>query len=243
MKQDKAYKVLAKQEGISNSKAKDLIDDGLVFVGDKKLRIARGMINVNSTFKIVKRAEIKKIFEDENIIAVNKPNSVTSESVIQKFKDASLLHRLDKDTSGVMVLTKNEEFRLKAIGEFKQKRVYKEYVAVVEGRIVEEVKIDQPIETKKGSVARSFISLKGKDALTTVSPVAMIGKKTKLKVIIDTGRTHQIRVHLSSIGYPILGDDTYGSGMRAKRLMLHSKKISFLDYSFEVKEPKEFENF
>lgn len=243
MKEDKAYKLLAKQEEISNSKAKELIDSGLVFVGDKKLILARGLISPFAKFRVMKQDEIKVIFQDENLIAVIKPNSMTSENVIKEFKDAVLLHRLDKDTSGVLLLCKNEEFRAKAIAEFKANRVYKEYVAIVEGRIVEEVTIDSPIETQKGKVAKSVVSKNGKEAKTVVNPIAMIGKKTKLKVVITTGRTHQIRVHLSSIGYPILGDELYGSHMRAKRLMLHSKKIELLGYSFEAKEPKEFEEF
>jgi 23S rRNA pseudouridine1911/1915/1917 synthase len=243
LKEDKAYKLLAIQEGISNSKAKELIDAGLVFVGDKKLVVARGLISVMSRFKVVEQERIKILFEDENLIAVVKPHSVTSEIVAKKFKDANLLHRLDKETSGVLILCKDEEFREKAIEEFRQHRVYKEYVAVIEGRLVEEIVIDSPIETKKGKVAKSIISKDGKEAKTTASPVAMIGKKTKVKVIITTGRTHQIRVHLSSVGYPILGDLLYGSQMRSKRVMLHSKKIELLGYKFEAKEPREFEQF
>lgn len=243
MAEDKAYKLLAKQERISNSKAKELIDRGLVFIGDKKVKIARGLVNVTTHFKLTKVEKVKKIFEDENVIVVDKPHGTLSEE-IEADMGAKLLHRLDKETSGVLVLVKSDEFRERAIKEFKEKRVYKEYIAIVEGVVVEPTTIDKPILTIKGKGgAKSSISKDGKEAITEIEPLEIIGKKTKLKVVIETGRTHQIRIHLKSIGYPILGDELYGSQMRAKRLMLHSKVIKFLDYSFEAKEPKEFLNF
>ncbi len=248
MAEDKAYKLLAKQEFISNSKAKDLIDRGLVFIGDKKVKIARGVVNDNSRFKVIKQSNIKTIFEDENLIAVDKPFGILSEEIEKTFKEKNretrLLHRLDKETSGILILVKNDEFREKAINEFKEKRVYKEYIAVVEGVVVEPISIDKPILTVKGKGgAKSVISKDGKEALTEIEPVGIIGKRSKLKIIIQTGRTHQIRIHLKSIGYPILGDELYGAQMRSKRVMLHSKKIKLFDYEFESKEPKEFIDF
>ncbi len=243
MTQDKAYKLLAKQEGVSNSKAKELIDKGLVFIGDKKVKIARADVSVTTNFKLLKEEKAKKIFEDENLIAVNKPFGSLSEDIEKELK-ATLLHRLDKETSGVLVLVKNEEFREKAIKEFKEKRVYKEYIAIIEGIVSEPITIDKPILTIKGKGgAKSVISKDGKEALTMIEPLEIIGKKTKLKVVIETGRTHQIRIHLKSIGYPILGDEAYGSKMRSKRLMLHSKVMKFLGYEFIASEPKDFLNF
>lgn len=246
MAEDKAYKLVAKQEFISNSKAKDLIDRGLVFIGDKKVKIARGLVNVNSNFKVIKQSKIKTIFEDENLIVVDKPFGMLSEEIEKSFKDkeAKLLHRLDKETSGVLILVKNDEFRERAINEFKEKRVYKEYVGIVEGVVVEPMSIDKPILTVKGkNGAKSVISKDGKEALSEIEPIGIIGKRSKLKIIIHTGRTHQIRIHLKSIGHPILGDELYGAQMRSKRVMLHSKKIKLFDYEFESKEPKEFIDF
>ena len=246
MKEDKAYKLLAKQEYISNSKAKELIDRGLVFIGDKKVKIARGVVPIHTKFKVVKQAKIKTIFEDENLIAVDKPHGVLSEEIEKSFKDKNirLLHRLDKETSGVLILVKNDEFRERAIKEFIEKRVYKEYIAIVEGVVIEPTSIEKPILTVKGKGgAKSIISKDGKEALTEIEPIQIIGKKSKLKVVIQTGRTHQIRIHLKSIGHPILGDELYGAQMRSKRVMLHSKKIKLFDYEFESNEPKEFLNF
>ena len=235
---EKAYKLLAVQEDISNAQAKKLIDDGLVYIGDKKVQIARALINPKSKFRILRSEKAVKIFEDDKIIAVNKPAFLISESLEKTFK-AKLLHRLDKETSGLLILVKDEEFRLKAIEEFKAHRVYKEYIALVSGIIFEEIVIDDPIKTVKGQKAHSSISKHGQSAETVVTPLTVEGKKTKIQAVITTGRTHQIRVHLAHKGHPIIGDTQYG-GRQHTRMMLHSKRIKLFDYDLQVDEPKEF---
>jgi len=243
MAKDKAYKILAIQEGISNKKAKDLIDRGLVYVGNKKVQIARGEIDTKTVFRVEKIEKPKIIFEDENILVVDKPPFVNSDEIEREFRDVKLLHRLDRETSGVLMLVKDEEFRKKAIKEFKEDRVYKEYIAWVEGIIAEEVVIDKGIiTTKKGNKAHSNVSPKGKPAVTEVYPLEVAAKKTKVKCIIHHGRTHQIRTHLRYIEHPIIGDVDYG-GRKAKRVMLHAKKVKLLNYEFEAKEPKIFLDF
>jgi len=240
---DKAYKVLAKQEGISNSKAKELIDKGLVRAAGKKVMIARGEIDEDTVFSVKEIASIKMIFQDDDIVAVDKPAFLTSDEVARKFPDYMMLNRLDKETSGVMLFAKNEEFQKKAIGEFKANRVYKEYVAIVDGKVIEEIEIDKPILTAKNrGVAKSKIDLKkGKPAKSTVYPMLVEGKHSKIKIVIDTGRTHQIRVHLNSVGLPIIGDAIYGKpAANINRVLLHSKKTQIFDYTFEAKEPREF---
>jgi len=212
-----------------------------VFIGDKKVMIARALVNPKSRFRISHIQKIEKIFEDDKIIAVNKPSSVVSETLEKKF-DAKLLHRLDKDTSGVLILVKDEEFRLKAIEEFRNLKVYKEYIAIVSGIISEEMIIDEPIKTVKDKKAKSIISRDGQSAKTEIFPLEISGKKTKIKAIITTGRTHQIRVHLSHINHPILGDAQYG-GTNAVRMMLHSSRIKLFDYDLTADEPSEFKKF
>ena len=205
---DKAYKVLAQQENISNSKAKELIDRGVVKVGDQKVLIARGEIRTDTKFNIKEIGKIKVIFEDKDILVVDKPAFLTADDVAKKYEGAILLNRLDKETSGVMMFAKNEDFQKKAIKEFQANKVYKEYVAIVEGKVVEEIEIDKPIlTTKDRGMAKSKIDVKrGKPAKSTVYPVLVEGNKSKIKVVIESGRTHQIRVHLNSVGLPIIGD-------------------------------------
>ena len=237
--QEKAYKLLAVQEGITNRSAKDLIDKGLVYSSDRKVVMARAMMDTKSRFRVEKIDKIEKIFEDKNLIAVNKPAFLTSEQISKKFK-APLLHRLDKETSGVLLLVKNKEFQERAIEEFKKQSVIKEYIAIVSSKVAEPFTIDTPILTiKKNGILFSRVSPKGKEAISHIEPLEIEGKFSKVKVTIKTGRTHQIRVHLSSEGYPIVGDTKYG-GKNAKRVMLHSARIKLFDYDFSAKEPKDF---
>lgn len=240
---DKAYKLLAQQERISNSKAKELIDRGVVKVGDKKVLIARGEIRSDTKFTVKEISKIRVIFEDKNILVVDKPAFLTAEDVAKKFSKAILLNRLDKETSGVMMFAKNEDFQKKAITEFAQNRVYKEYVAIVDGKVIEEVVIDKPIlTTKDRGMAKSKIDIKkGKPAKSTVYPLLVEGNKSKIKIVIESGRTHQIRVHLNSIGLPIIGDAIYGrTASNINRVLLHSKVTRIFDYEFIAPEPREF---
>ncbi|MFA6197007.1 MAG: RNA pseudouridine synthase [Sulfurimonas sp.] len=243
MAKDKAYKLVSLQENVSNSQAKSMIDRGLVYVGNSKVMIARGELDEKTIFIVQKIEKIKPIFENSDLIVVNKPAFINSDEIERQFKGAQLLHRLDRETSGVLMLVKNEEFREKAIEEFRKDRVYKEYIAWVEGIISEPIEIDKPIVTqKKNNKAFSNVSGKGKPARTEVFPDLVSAKKTKVKCIIHNGRTHQIRTHLRYIDHPIVGDEQYG-GRRAKRVMLHAHKVRLLGMEFVAPEPKEFVNF
>jgi 23S rRNA pseudouridine1911/1915/1917 synthase len=243
MAYDKAYKVLAKQEGISNSKAKELIDKGLVRAMGKKVMIARGEIPTDTKFTVKEIDQIKMIFQDDDILALDKPAFMTSDEVARKYPKYLMLNRLDKETSGVMLFAKNEEFQKKAIAEFKANRVYKEYVAIVDGKVIDEIEIDKPIlTTRDRGQAKSKVDVKkGKPAKSTVYPMFVEGNKSKVKVVIDTGRTHQIRVHLNYAGLPIIGDAIYGKpASNINRVLLHSKKTQIFHYTFEAREPREF---
>ena len=243
MSEDKAYKLLAAQEGISNSKAKEMIDKGLVYVGNRKVMIARADMPEKTKFRLEEVEKIKVIFENKDLIVVDKPAFLNSEDVEKRYPEARLLHRLDRETSGVLVLCKDEDFRLKAIEEFKHDRVYKEYIAWVDGDVIEEFEINKPILTEKqNNKAKSKISAsKGKPARTEVYPLMVVNHKSKIKLVIHEGRTHQIRVHLRSENLPIIGDELYG-GRRARRMMLHAHKMKLLGMEFTSPEPKEYKH-
>ena len=146
--QEKAYKLLAAQENISHNEAKALIDAGLVSARGAKIALAREMLGENTKFSVMKPAKPAIIYEDENVLAVNKPPFMSSEN-LEKIYKFGLLNRLDKETSGVVLLYKNEEFRKAAIAEFKNLRVKKSYIAIVKGIVSEEMKFDEPILTIK----------------------------------------------------------------------------------------------
>ncbi len=241
MKREKAYKLLAIQERISNRMAKDLIDRGVVYCGGKKVKIARGLLSNSAKFKVEKISKFHKIFEDDKIIAVDKPPFMTSEEVSRALK-TPLLHRLDKETSGVLLLVKDEEFQKRAIAEFRKENVLKEYIAWCQGKIVDEIVITDKILTTKGkNSVISEISPKGKEAYTKIEPLLIFGNMSKIKATIKTGRTHQIRIHLKSRDFPIYGDTKY-LGREYKRTMLHSAKIKLFDYEFVAREPRDFED-
>ena len=237
--EDKAYKLLANQLGISGKRAKELIDRGLVYVGDKKLKIARAVMSSDTKFRVEMPKKIEVIYEDNEILAVNKPAFLDSYDVEASFENAQLVHRLDRETSGVLLLAKTQEFLNSAVNEFKRRRVKKEYKAWVEGVIYEEIVINEPILTIKGAKSISKISPKGKEAITIVKPDIIQGKKSKVDIEIKTGRTHQIRLHLSHIGYPIVGDEQYGSVTKSKRILLHASKLELLGKTFIAKEPND----
>jgi len=240
---EKAYKLLAIQEEISNKKAKELIDRGLVYVLDRKVKIARADMPDTTRFRVESIEKVNIIYQDENIVAINKPALLDSYELADAIEEDEtvLIHRLDRDTSGVLLLARNDEFLQDAIQAFKSRKVKKRYVAWIEGVFYEETTIDAPIAThKQGGKAFSEINEKrGRPAVTVVRPIEIQGKKSKVEIEIMTGRTHQIRVHLSSIGHPIVGDERYGSVTRSKRILLHAKAISLLGYAFEAKEPRD----
>ena len=240
---EKAYKLLAQQEGISNKKAKDLIDRGLVYYLDKKIKIARAEMPNDTYFRVEEIEKVNIVYQDEHILVINKPALLDTYELADAIEEdeTELIHRLDRDTSGVLLFARNPEFLADAIQAFKQRKVKKRYVAWVEGVFCEEIKVEAPIAThKQGGKAFSEVNEeRGRPAVTIVRPLEIQGKKSKVEIEILTGRTHQIRVHLSHIGHPIVGDERYGSVTRSKRILLHAKAISLLGYAFEAKEPRD----
>jgi len=242
MQTEKAYKLLATQEGISNRAAKELIDDGLVYSRGQKVTLARQEVPLSATFKVEVVEKPRVIHEDDNLLVLDKPAFVLSEQLSKSY-GYPLLHRLDKETSGVLMLVKDGNFGKRAIEEFKQQNVEKIYLAVVSGRFVEPIEIDAPIATLKGKGgAYSKISASGKDAYTHVEPLLVEGKHALVKVNIKTGRTHQIRVHLKHASFPIVGDDKYG-GKKADRMFLHACRVKILGYTFISPLPDAFKAF
>ncbi len=223
----------------------------------------------------------KVIYETGDFLAVNKPAGLLVHGV--KGKEArertlvdwlvesypqvqtvgddpeqrpGLVHRLDKETSGVLVIAKTQlafEY-LKSL--FQDRRIKKTYLALVRGR-VEPVrgKIEKPIGIKAGTTKRSVHSSKfSKEAVTEYTVKTQLKGAALLDVHPLTGRTHQIRVHLASIGHPVLGDSVYGGraakklDMGAPRLMLHAYSIEFQDpkghsIKIEAEPPEEFSSF
>ena len=217
-----------------------------------------------SLIDIIKR---NIVFEDNSIIAINKPEGLAShggsglslgliEAVRQidsKYKDTHLVHRLDRNTSGIMVLAKKRSILRKLNEEIRKGNVEKKYIAIVTGSWPKNItKIDKKLvknELRSGE-REVRVGNEGKDSITLVNLLEINKNFSKLECELITGRTHQIRVHLQSEGFPIVGDEKYGDKEKNKlirnqgitRMLLHSKSIKFLDIGleFRAEEPSHF---
>ena len=184
------------------------------------------------------------LYEDEDIVAVNKGRSLpihpsqnhhgdTLANAVMHYYSGEkftfrVITRLDKDTSGVVLLAKNPLSGAILGEEMKKGNIKKEYVALVNGR-VNPLKglIDAPIKRREESVILRCVGEGGKEAVTEYETVAESEKLSLVRLHPLTGRTHQIRVHLSYIGNPIFGDDLYGAPQKDERVRLHCSKITF----------------
>ncbi|MDI6815222.1 MAG: RluA family pseudouridine synthase [Dehalococcoidales bacterium] len=140
-----------------------------------------------------------------------------------------IVHRLDKDTSGVMLVAKNSVAQANLINQFKARSVVKAYLALVKGHLTpENGVIEAPIGRDPRHRKRMAVVAEGREARTQYHVIKHIGNYTLLEVRPETGRTHQIRVHLSAIGYPVVGDTTYGvKSAYLSRQFIHASRLGF----------------
>lgn len=163
-----------------------------------------------------------------------------------------IVHRLDKDTSGLMIIAKTNSAYHRLVEMFKNKEIEKTYLAIVEGKIEQEGKIYAPIgRSIKNRLMFEVTTLNSKSALTFYKPIEVFKNHTLLEVKLSTGRTHQIRVHMKYINHPILGDPLYGrkNKYNIKSQMLHAYELKFehpitkLQMHFVDEFPERFSKF
>ncbi len=197
--------------------------------------------------------KIDIVYEDSDIAVINKQaglvvhpahghySGTLVNAILYHIKDLSgingeirpgIVHRLDKDTSGLIVIAKNDKVHTVLTEMFQEKKIRKTYLAILkgklnksEGKIVTQIGRDKN-DRKKMTVIDDIT--KGKNAITNYRVISQNNLFTLVKVNIETGRTHQIRVHMRHLGYPILGDSVYGRKDNEKRQMLHAYKLEFL---------------
>ena len=197
---------------------------------------------------------IEIIYEDKDIIVVNKPKGMVVHpangnpdrtlvnAIMAICKDSlsgiggeirpGIVHRIDKDTSGILIVAKNDKAHINLSEQIKNHEVQKTYLAIVRGIVKEnEASICMPIGRSTKDRKKMAVTPKGKEAITHFKVIQRFPERkyTLLEVQIETGRTHQIRVHLAQIGYPIIGDNVYSNGKNQwgiQRSMFTCKKFS-----------------
>jgi 23S rRNA pseudouridine1911/1915/1917 synthase len=243
--------VVQKLPNLSRTSVGRLIDDGKVTVNkaptkvSQKLRIGDTVVVDYDPTKAEEIPEIDLpiIYEDDDCVVINKPLGLLTHSkgafnpeatvatwVRGRVRDldgerAGIVHRLDRATSGVMIVAKSPTALSWLQKQFSLRKVKKTYIAVVVGELKpSEAVIDMPIERNPKAPATFRVGPNGKKSTTTYKVLKTSGGYSLVELQPQTGRTHQLRVHLKQLGHPIVGDTLYG-GQSADRLLLHAKSL------------------
>lgn len=269
---------LKEELSISRSKIQKLIKQGLVTVNGKVISSnylvkANDLIIINDDldYNISIEPEnipIDIIYEDNDLLVINKKSGMVVHpapghyshtlvnALLYRFQISGgekyrpgIVHRLDKDTSGLMLVAKNEKTHESLSNMIASKEVERHYLAIVDGVIKHDNgTIDAPIGRDSSNRQKMAVTdIHGKEAITHFKVLETFQNNTLIECILETGRTHQIRVHMAYIGHPVSNDPLYGRGKSTEfGQMLHSKSIKFKHPStgkelfFEVAPPKEF---
>jgi 23S rRNA pseudouridine1911/1915/1917 synthase len=247
---------------LSRSRVQQLIAEGLITVNGARVkasyRLQQGdeiMVRIPPVEKIElvpQRIPLKVIYEDEDLVVVDKPAGMVvhpahghhdgtlvnallaryPELPVDEHNRPGIVHRLDKDTSGLIIAAKSEDARRNLQRQFKEGVVEKSYLALVEGKVEpERGVIDAPIGRDARRRKRMAVVRKGgRESVTEYRAIEYLGDYTLLEVTPRTGRTHQVRVHLAFIGHPLVGDKVYGyrkQRLGLRRHFLHAQRLGF----------------
>lgn len=198
------------------------------------------------------KIKLDVVFEDRDVIVINKPQGMVTHpassvykgtlvnALLSHCKDSlsgingvlrpGIVHRLDKETSGLIIVCKNDKSHAEIAKQIQERKLKRHYLAIVHGKVQHDKGIiNKPIGRDKIHRHKMAIISGGRNAITHWKVLKRFEKYTFLECTLETGRTHQIRVHMRSIGYPILGDKTYGKkNDPADKMMLHAYKLVFI---------------
>lgn len=194
--------------------------------------------------------DLKIVYEDDSILVINKPAGLTVHPgagqpdhtlanallyyapELAKVPRYGIVHRLDKNTSGLLLVARTLEAHTSLVKMMQQRAISRGYEAVVNGAVLSGGKLETKMGRHPTHRTKMAVLARGKEAITHYRVIERFRRHTHLAITLETGRTHQIRVHMAHLGYPLVGDSVYGGGhktlIHCKRQALHAKKLSFL---------------
>lgn len=246
---------------LSRTAIQKLIKENLIFVNEKNIKqkyiLNMGdeiLVKIPEKENIIKSEDIDLdiVYEDEYLIVVNKSRDMVVHpangnkehtlvnallnhcklSMIDE-KRPGIVHRLDKDTTGLIICAKDDRTHLSLVEMFAKREINKKYIAICNGNFINKHDIiDKPIGRDEKNRTKMAINFKnGKNAITEYNILCENEKYSLVNILLHTGRTHQIRVHFASLNHPIVGDETYGNKkekIKAKGQMLHAYSLKFI---------------
>jgi len=233
----------------NNIKSKDILE-----INDKVTIIPEESINP----ELIEPQDIKIdiAYKDNDLIIINKKNNIICHPAAGHSKDtianglvylfpelknlprSGLIHRLDKDTTGLLVVARTIEGYTRLIRSMQNRNITRHYIAFCHGLVMKNGKVDQPMSRNRTDRKKMAVNIYGKEAITEYEVIKNYKKNTKLRLKLHTGRTHQIRVHMQFLGFPLIGDKTYGLNIKSNnninkkiklfsRQALHAESLSF----------------
>lgn len=253
-------KFLENKLEINRSQIKKHIESGDILLNNKIVKAGYSLkkddtvtVSYEDEEKLLpEKIDFDILYEDDYFTVISKPQDLVVHpgagnksgtlvnGLLYKFKSLSnpidedrpgIVHRLDKDTSGLMIIAKKDESYYKLIDMFKNREIEKHYLAIVHGNIYEDFDVEAPIgRDPNNRIKMKVIEENSKYASTSFHVLKNFDKFTLLDVLLHTGRTHQIRVHLSYVNHPVVGDETYGIKNKYKinKQLLHAYKLKFI---------------
>jgi 23S rRNA pseudouridine1911/1915/1917 synthase len=198
---------------------------------------------------IAEKIPLNVVYEDEDIIVINKQFGLVThpgagnlsgtlanallyyDPALSTLDRAGIVHRLDKNTSGLMVIARNEKSQKYLVEQLQSHSVDREYSAIVYGHMIAGGTVDEPIGRDPKDRVKQAVLMSGKEATTHYRAIDRFKSHTHVKAILETGRTHQIRVHLSHVGHSLIGDPTYGGRVRFPKKASEELKDALVNFT------------
>ena len=198
---------------------------------------------------VAEKIPLNVVYEDEDIIVINKQFGLVThpgagnlsgtlanallyyDPALSTLDRAGIVHRLDKNTSGLMVIARNEKSQKYLVEQLQSHSVDREYSAIVYGHMIAGGTVDEPIGRDPKDRVKQAVLMSGKEATTHYRAIDRFKSHTHVKAILETGRTHQIRVHLSHVGHSLIGDPTYGGRVRFPKKASEELKDALVNFT------------